>query len=224
MKASARYALHRRDVGFERAIDLLQIRNITTGFDDDNFALPGEPGGSLNGAIDVAVPVPITGDKIHISINHDTAIMDFDGAARKIEALLHRDIAWVFEGFMVRDERVQPNDLLAMAQGLKVVCFNYASGLFGRKLMAVKENNLKTTYRTSSWLFTNERHTYERSGKDEGMSGRLHPRSALIYRAKASVMGENEDNDGRKRGLTGGKQVIGVADSVHATDPTGAFL
>ena len=91
----AQYVLHRRKVGVEGAIDPLQVRNITTGFDNDEFAPPSESGGSLDRSIDAAVPVPVTGDKIHFCANHNTTIVYFGRAARDIETFLHVDITRV---------------------------------------------------------------------------------------------------------------------------------
>ena len=71
------------------AVDPLQVWNKATGFDNNEFAPPSESGGSLDGPVDTAVPVPVTGDKIHICANHNTAVVHFGGTAREVEVFLH---------------------------------------------------------------------------------------------------------------------------------------
>jgi hypothetical protein len=77
-----------------RATDPLQVWNETPSFDDDEFTPPRKSSGSLDGSVDTAVPVPVTGDEVHIRANHDTAVVYLD-RARSIETLLHVDITWV---------------------------------------------------------------------------------------------------------------------------------
>jgi len=109
------HSLHYCNVGLVGAIDPLQVRNIATNSDNDKFAPPSESGGSLDSSVDGAVPVPVTGDEIYICADRNTAIVHFGRAARDIESFLHVNVTRVREGLVVRDERVQPNNLLAMA-------------------------------------------------------------------------------------------------------------
>ena len=113
--------LPRRKIGLVGAVDLLQVRNITTGFDHDEFASPYQAGSSFNGQVDVAIPVPITSHKVHVGTNDNPAVVDFDGRVGEIELFLDADIARFRERFVIGDERVQSDGLLAMAQGLEVV-------------------------------------------------------------------------------------------------------
>lgn len=109
------HSLHCCNVGLVGTIDPLQVRDITTNSDNDEFAPPSESGGSLDSSVDGTVSIPVTGDEIDICANHNTAIVYFGGAARDIEAFLHVNVTRVRESLIVRDERVQPNNLLAVA-------------------------------------------------------------------------------------------------------------
>lgn len=135
------HILRCRNVGFAGAVHLLQVRNNTAGLDNNEFAPPSESGGGLDGSIDVAVPIPVTSNEIHVRANHDAAVMYFDGTTRDIEAFLHIDIAWVQWSLVLGDERVQSNDLLAMAQGLEVIGFNAAPSLLIVSSDTVKERS-----------------------------------------------------------------------------------
>ena len=113
--------LPRRKIGLVGAVDLLQVRNITTGFDHDEFPPPYQAGSSFDGQIDVAIPVPVTSHKVHVGTDDNPAVVDFDGRVGEIELFLDADIARFRERFVIGDERVQSDGLLAMAQGLEVV-------------------------------------------------------------------------------------------------------
>ena len=125
------------------AIDSLQVWDRTTSFYNDELAPPSKSSGSLDRSIDAAVPVPVPGNKIHVRANHDTAIMYFGRTTRHIETFLNVNITRVREGLVVGNERVQLDNLLAMAQGLEVVGFNSTPRLFGRKCRDSRGNVLK---------------------------------------------------------------------------------
>ena len=121
--------LLRRKIGLVGAVDLLQVRNITTGFDHDEFPPPYQAGSSFDGQIDVAIPVPVTSHKVHVGTDDNPAVVDFDGRVGEIELFLNADIARLRECFVIGDERVQSDGLLAMAQGLEVVGFDNSPSL-----------------------------------------------------------------------------------------------
>lgn len=126
-------ALCNRNIGLSGSIDPLQVGDKTAGFDDNEFALPSKACGSLDRSVDTAVPVPVTGDKVHIRPDDDPAVMYFDRAVGGIKTFLHIDITRVRQAFVIGDEGVQQNNLLAMAHWLEVVCFYCASRLLGRE-------------------------------------------------------------------------------------------
>ena len=97
MKAEigSQHLLRRRNVGLEGAIDSLQVRNKTARLCNDEFAPPGEPSGGLDGPVDVTVSIPVTGDKVHVTTDHDSAVMYFDAAAGDVEVFLNVDITRV---------------------------------------------------------------------------------------------------------------------------------
>ena len=101
-----RHVLRRRNIGLEGAIDSLQVRDETARLYNDEFAPPSEPSGGLDGSVYVTISVPVTGDKIHVVANHDSAVMYLDGAAGDVEAFLDVDITRVRQGLLTRDERI----------------------------------------------------------------------------------------------------------------------
>jgi len=155
-----RHALRRRNFGLAWAADPLQVRNNTTGFDNDEFTPPSESGGSLDGPVNVVVPVPVTCDKVHLRPNHNAAVVYFDRMVKDVEVFLHLDVTWVRQALaIVGDERVEPNDLLPMAQGLKVIGFDSTPSLFGHGGRDGKRrSDSKTTYRAPNRPFANDRH------------------------------------------------------------------
>jgi hypothetical protein len=120
------------------AADPLQVWNVAPSSHDDELAPPGEPGSSLYSAVDICISVPVTGDEIHIRANHDMTVVDFNPAG-SIQSLLDINESRVGECLGVRDEGVQPNDLLAVAQGLVVISFDTASCLFGCERLGGQE-------------------------------------------------------------------------------------
>lgn len=119
-----KHALHRRSVGLVGAADPLQVRDITADLDNDELPSPGESCGSLDRPVDGAVPVPVTGDEVHILTDQNPTVVDFDGETGEVEAFLDVNETRIRRCFVVGDERVQPNNRLAMAQGLEVVALN----------------------------------------------------------------------------------------------------
>lgn len=117
-------------VGLMGATYPLQVRNNTTSFDDNDFAPPDKPSRSLGRSVNVAVSVPIAGYEIHVRAEYDTAVMHFDGATRYVQMFFYVDVTRVQRRLVVRDERVQANDLLAMEERLKMVGFNGTPSLF----------------------------------------------------------------------------------------------
>ena len=122
--------LPRRKIGLAGAVDLLQVRNITTGFDHNEFPPPYQAGSGFDGQVDVAIPVPVTSHKVHVGTDDNPAVVDFDRRMREIKLFLNVDIARLRERLVIGDERVQSDGLLAMAQGLEVVGFDNSLGLF----------------------------------------------------------------------------------------------
>jgi hypothetical protein len=90
-----RDVLRRRNVGLVGFTDPLQVWNETADSYDGEFAPPRESCGSLDGSVDIAVPVPITGDEVHIRANHYAAIMYLDRAAGGVEPFFDIDITCV---------------------------------------------------------------------------------------------------------------------------------
>lgn len=101
-----RRILHCRDVGLVWAIDPLQVRDHAASFDNDELTPPSKPSGGLDGSVDVAVSVPVTGDEIHVLADHDPTIVHLDRATGDIETFLDVDITRVCEGLVVRDQSV----------------------------------------------------------------------------------------------------------------------
>lgn len=127
------HVLLRCNVGLVGAADPLQVRNGTTGLDDNEFPSPGNSHGGFDGPVDGAVPVPVTGDEVHICTDHNPAIVHVDRATRKVETFLHVDKTWIRQRLVIWDERVQLNNRFTMAQGLEVITFNRSPSLFGRE-------------------------------------------------------------------------------------------
>ena len=198
----SRHVLCRRNVGLEGAIYSLQVRDKTARFYNDEFAPPSEPSGGLDGSVYVTVSVPVTGDKIHVIADHDSAVMYLDGTASDVGVFLHLNIAWVRQGLtVVWDEGVEQNDLLLMAEGLKVIGFDSTLSLFSHEGRDSKRiSDTKTTYRASNTPFADERH-------DVGCQGETEKENCEYIRPKQTVIclpqfrdGGHEANDGRTRG------------------------
>ena len=47
-------------------VDFLLVWYVTARLDDHDLALPDESSGGLDGAVLIAVPVPIAGDEVHV--------------------------------------------------------------------------------------------------------------------------------------------------------------
>ena len=143
--------------GFARRTGALQVRNNATGSEYNEFAPPGKPGCGLDRSVGVAVSVPVTGDEVHVRAKYYAAIVYLNGTARDVQLLLHVDVAWVRRRLIVRDERVQANNLLAMEQRFEVIALNSTPSLvFVNDKTAV--NYLEITYCASGRPFTNKRH------------------------------------------------------------------
>jgi hypothetical protein len=154
-KVGSRHVLCGREVSLARATDSLQVWNVAPSSHDDELAPPSEPCCRLHSAVYIAVPVPVTGDEIHIRADNNMAVMDFN-AAGSVEAFFDIDESRVFERLGVRDEGAQPNDLLAMAQGLVVVCLCAGPCLFGCERL--RGEGGETTYSRSDRFLPNQRH------------------------------------------------------------------